>query len=310
MGLAPRQRFTDPGEFEAYIAEASRGGRIEPLKRKHFEIGVSLAPLPRTAMFMVESSNTSAMRPATGDFWSVTIPDRGAFSVAVGATGRHRDFAKGELHLLHPDRDFEYRSRETNHALVVNILSDDLKQKAAALVGPRNGELAEVISTASPEGGGLTRFAHHFWAELQHPGGLWDCPTALAEMEDCLVSLLALAAGAPDAGAAPQLITTRRAEDFLIQHLTRPVERSELARAAGVSIRTVSRGFQERHGMGPMAWLRVRRLEAARSELRAAVPGEVTVTEVALRYGFENPGRFAAEYRRRFGESPSETLRR
>ena len=31
--------------------------------------------------------------------------------------------------------------------------------------------------------------------------------------------------------------------------------------------------------------------------------------DLALRYGFENPGRFAAEYRQRFGEYPSQTLR-
>jgi AraC-like DNA-binding protein len=58
-----------------------------------------------------------------------------------------------------------------------------------------------------------------------------------------------------------------------------------------------------------MAWLKARRLEAAQSELTEAVHGEVTVTAVALRYGFENPGRFAAEYRQRFGEYPSQTLR-
>jgi AraC-like DNA-binding protein len=32
------------------------------------------------------------------------------------------------------------------------------------------------------------------------------------------------------------------------------------------------------------------------------------VSEIALRWGFGHFGRFAAEYRRRFGESPSQTL--
>lgn len=310
MGLIPKQRFTSPDEFDACIAEASKGGRVGPLKRKRFQIDLSLATLPRTALFMVESTNNWAARPATGDFLSVTIPVRGGFSAVVGGAGRYRDFGAGEFHILHEDRDFGYRSRGTNQTLVANILSDDLRQKAEALVGSQTGELAEVISAASPEGGALMRFTRQLWAELQHPDGLWDCPTALAEMEDCLVSLFALAASAPDAGPAAQLATVRRAEDFLIQHLTKPVARSELARAAGVSIRTISRGFRERHGVSPMAWLKARRLEAAQSELLDAVPGEITVTAVALRYGFENPGRFAAEYRQRFGEFPSETLRR
>ena len=310
MALVLKQRFTSPDEFNACIAEASQGGHVGPLKRKPFQIDLSLAMLPRTALFMVESTNNWAARPATEDFLSVTIPVRGGFSAVVGGAGRYHDFGAGEFHLLHEDRDFDYRSRGTNQVLVANILSDDLRQKTEALVGSRTRQPAEVISAASPEGGALMRFTQQLWAELRHPGGLWDSPTALAETEDCLVSLFSLAASSPDTGSVAHVNTVRRAEEFLIQHLTRPVARSELARAAGVSIRTISRGFRKRHGMSPMAWLKERRLEAARSELRDALPGEVTVTEVALRYGFENPGRFAAEYRHRFGEYPSQTLRR
>jgi len=35
-----------------------------------------------------------------------------------------------------------------------------------------------------------------------------------------------------------------------------------------------------------------------------------TVTEVAIRFGFGELGRFASEYRAKFGENPSETLDR
>ena len=310
MALAPKQRFTDPEDFGAHMADASRGGRIEPLKRGPFQVEVSLALLPRTALFMVDSSNVLALRPARGDLWSATVPMQGGFSATVGGAGSQRDFAAGEIHLLHPDRDFEYRSRETNRALAVNILSDDLQQKAAALVAARPGQPTEVVTGASPAGAALTRFVHHFWAELQRPGGLWDSTMALAEMEDCLVSLLALAAHPSAAASTARLSTVRKAEDFLIRHLTQPLTRSDLAEAVGASIRTISRGFREHHGVSPMAWLKARRLEAAQSELRDAVPGEVTVTEVALRCGFESLGRFAAEYRARFGETPSQTLRR
>ena len=36
----------------------------------------------------------------------------------------------------------------------------------------------------------------------------------------------------------------------------------------------------------------------------------VTVTQVAERWGFHHLGSFAVEYRKRWGEAPSETLRR
>ena len=50
---------------------------------------------------------------------------------------------------------------------------------------------------------------------------------------------------------------------------------------------------------------------AAHAALRDADPGDgTTVTEVALRFGFAHTGRFAAAYRRRYGQTPSATLRR
>jgi AraC-like DNA-binding protein len=306
-GLVPKQRISCPDAFNAAVATASRGGHVGPLKRRPFSIELTLALLPRTALFMVEPTNTWAARPATGDFRSLTIPVRGGFS---GSKRRH-DFEKGEIYFIDKDRDFHFEAPTACQALVVNILSDDLNQKADVLAGARSGEFAEIISTASPAGGALDRFAHFFWAELQNSGGVTQSPKALAELEDCLVSLVALAGteSGEDKCAPLRLGAMRRAEEYLIQHLTSPVIRSDLARAARVSIRSVSRGFRERHGMGPIAWLRERRLDSAQRELQRAAPGELTVTEVAVRYGFENAGRFAAQYRRRFGETPSQTLR-
>ena len=59
-----------------------------------------------------------------------------------------------------------------------------------------------------------------------------------------------------------------------------------------------------------MEFLRQRRLEAARMELLLAEPGEKTVSEIALRYGFSQPSKFSTAYKKAFNERPSETLRR
>ncbi|MDQ4118039.1 MAG: helix-turn-helix domain-containing protein, partial [Actinomycetota bacterium] len=59
------------------------------------------------------------------------------------------------------------------------------------------------------------------------------------------------------------------------------------------------------------AELRRARMARAHADLRAGDPtrGD-TVATIAMRWGFSNPGRFAAEYREAYGTSPSETLRR
>lgn len=61
--------------------------------------------------------------------------------------------------------------------------------------------------------------------------------------------------------------------------------------------------------MSPIALLKRVRLDQARADLEAADP-RTTVTGVAYDCGFAHLSRFAVEYARRFGESPSHTLRR
>jgi AraC-like DNA-binding protein len=99
------------------------------------------------------------------------------------------------------------------------------------------------------------------------------------------------------------------AEEYLRARLDKSVSRADLAAAAGVSIRTLSRGFAERRGIGPMGFLKRLRMEAAYRELLGAEPEATSVTAVAYRYGFDHLGKFAVEYKRAFRESPSETLR-
>ncbi|MFE6489048.1 AraC family transcriptional regulator [Streptomyces sp. NPDC057757] len=83
----------------------------------------------------------------------------------------------------------------------------------------------------------------------------------------------------------------------------------ELAVLAGVSVRRLQEAFQQYVGMTPLAYLTDVRLTRAHDELRRSAPGEVSVSEVAHRWGFDHLGRFASRYRARFGELPSETLR-
>jgi AraC family ethanolamine operon transcriptional activator len=82
---------------------------------------------------------------------------------------------------------------------------------------------------------------------------------------------------------------------------------ASLCRVAGVSRRTLEYAFREIVGLGPASYLKLRRLESARRELEISHPSE-TVTSVALRWGFIDMSQFAHDYRRQFGELPSETL--
>jgi AraC-like DNA-binding protein len=89
----------------------------------------------------------------------------------------------------------------------------------------------------------------------------------------------------------------------------RPWRLCDLAVLCGVSPRTLQKHFRLFLRSTPRAFLRERRFDRARQELLRGYP-EARVTEIATRCGFDHFGRFATEYRRRYGEPPSTTLRR
>lgn len=100
------------------------------------------------------------------------------------------------------------------------------------------------------------------------------------------------------------------AQAWMLERLAEPLTLAEVARAAGVPVRTLQWAFQSNCGVGPMQWLRERRLHAVREVLagRHGTPGSVTGT--ALAHGFTHLGEFSQAYRRAFGETPRQTLAR
>jgi AraC-like DNA-binding protein len=101
--------------------------------------------------------------------------------------------------------------------------------------------------------------------------------------------------------------TVKRVLDLIEAHPEVNYTMADLARHAGVGARRLQIAFQESLNTSPTGYLRYVKLARARAELQA---GAETVMTVAYRWGFNHPGRFSATYRRTYGESPSDTLRR
>lgn len=78
----------------------------------------------------------------------------------------------------------------------------------------------------------------------------------------------------------------------------------------GVAQRTLNLACQHFLGESAAQYARNRRFDLVRDRLLVSDPATTLVTNVAMQYGFWELGRFAQAYRLRFGELPSETLRR
>ena len=101
----------------------------------------------------------------------------------------------------------------------------------------------------------------------------------------------------------------READRYIIDAGIRSLHITELCEVFNVHSRRLFRAFHDVHGMGPIAFMRHKRLCNVHTVLRQGGHG-MTVKQIAIRYGFLEPGRFSATYRQMFGELPSQTLRR
>jgi AraC-like DNA-binding protein len=101
-----------------------------------------------------------------------------------------------------------------------------------------------------------------------------------------------------------------RFEEFLEANAERPLYLTDICAAIGVAERTLRVACEERLGMGPIRYLKLRRMHLVRRVLLRADSSEASVTRIATDHGFWELGRFAVAYRKLFGESPSVSLQR
>jgi AraC family ethanolamine operon transcriptional activator len=84
---------------------------------------------------------------------------------------------------------------------------------------------------------------------------------------------------------------------------------SELCLITGASQRTLEYAFHEKYGFGPKEFMIKHSLNIVNKALKRANPFTTKVQDLAHNYGFWHMGQFSADYKKLFGELPSETLR-
>jgi AraC-like DNA-binding protein len=147
-----------------------------------------------------------------------------------------------------------------------------------------------------------------------HPQALVDAEAAHGLEQQLIHAVVeCLSAGSWGEGTA----AARRHQDMMVgferllqTQPDRDVRMTELCAALGVSDRLLRSVCAEHLGMGPTGYDRLRRMSLVRRALRRGNGHAASVSEVARRYAFADPGRFAVNYRAVFGELPSATLRR
>ncbi|MBS1372136.1 MAG: helix-turn-helix domain-containing protein [Lentisphaeria bacterium] len=94
---------------------------------------------------------------------------------------------------------------------------------------------------------------------------------------------------------------------YIAEHDGESLQPAEIARACGISVRTLERIFADTLHRTPNAWLNDRRLSRGAELLTAT---DRTVTEIALACGFSDGNYFSKMFSRKFALSPREYRRK
>jgi AraC-like DNA-binding protein len=177
-------------------------------------------------------------------------------------------------------------------------------------------DLTPVMPTDTVQTGNWVNMLLLFKEQLFRSDGLLNQPMVGLPFVESLVRGFLVAARSPQhncvaagAGQAPPH-TIRAAIEVLEEEAHLPTTVSSLAARTHISVRALQQGFRDYLGVSPMTYLREVRLRRAHQTLLESDPSALTVASVAYRWGFSNLGRFSAAHLHRYGESPSETLRR
>ena len=164
--------------------------------------------------------------------------------------------------------------------------------RAISMVAAR--KLPQIVARLARQPDALTEATSAFWKRA---------------IVDCVTATVVSSLPPDDSGHLPSAMRlVRDVEDYLETAGARPVHVSEICSQFRLSRRSLHRAFHEVFGIGPVTFLRQKRLCSIHSLLRESEPGQITVSAAALQQGFTEFGRFAHYYRAMFGEYPSQTL--
>jgi AraC-like DNA-binding protein len=305
-------QFTDPIAFEEFLSPIGGGVKIRPMIGSRFRGHIEVKRLQKVGLFALETDSFLAEKPPDQDFYGFSIPLTESFTVS--SSGYDQTFGSASAHMLSPGLPFTFKCKQKCNALVANFFVDSVATYCERMLQETSASerfIEPRVSLMSAAGSGLYRSIVRAWVGL----GAKDCAMndiAMQELEDDLLECFMLLAENPPPTTKlvkfPSDQALNNIEDYICANLDAAITRDDLAAEAGISIRSLSRVFEKKYGLGPMAFVRQRRLDACFAQLQGSDREATTVTEVAMSYGIWHMGKFAIAYRDTFGESPSESL--
>ncbi|MBT7952078.1 MAG: AraC family transcriptional regulator [Gammaproteobacteria bacterium] len=312
-------RSTDLDELEYFL---DSGGMVEKReltlleKSSKVNVHISHGRLTRLHLMGVHLGASLITRSVPLRFAQIVIPVQGRL---VDRTLGEPIVAKcGLSAIVHmPDRPVDVQWDVNTSALVVRIPVEYFKGVYQSLTQeelPSDFQLRPCFNLNSSEGQSFLNIVQNLISVINTSEGRFQNNRLVSLWEELLVTTLLTADAAVSermtdhTHAQPLYGYVKRTTDYIMDNISEPFSIQELIRHAGVSLRTLQNGFKKSHGMGPMTFVREKKLKCVYVELLKSSSSDVTIADVAAKWGFMHASHFTRIYKNQFNELPSETL--
>ncbi len=320
----PLKRFSvldshDLDEAQEFVGSVFCPHSLRPVKFRGTPAGVRMnhAPIHKTSVNYLKYGAPVEVEPGMlNDFFLVQVQLEGIMKVKSG--GQKAEIGPGQASVLSPSEYTHMLWTADSAEVILRLQRETIERQLSALLGshlPDPLVFDVMMDCSAGAAASWWRALKFLISELELTNNVMNTPFAAKQFEQSLIcSLLygqkhnytdALHHGLST--AAPRHV--KLVEDYIHANADKDITIEELTMVSGVSARSLFAGFKQFRGTSPMKYLRDVRMERVKRDLENARPGD-TVTSIAMVWGFCQLGRFAVEYRKAFGESPSETLKK
>ncbi|WP_305093768.1 AraC family transcriptional regulator [Prescottella sp. R16] len=299
----------DWGEAENAVSAAYFAHELTPL---------TAGSEPRLNVRATQIGALRLTRIGWGADVSVDTRHPGAYAVNIPLSGRIESVSGGHDVISGPGKASVFRpdtgaviTRWTADCEIVGVKVDKdyLHRELARILGRPDRRLPDQVDLTTAAGQNWMGLLRSIVEQVRGSEGLWQTPVVAQQLSGAITSAFVLAAMPDDTAVAPRPRIVKRVLDRIDADPALAWTASDMAEAAGVSVRRLQEGFREYLGMCPRDYLLDVRLARVHDDLVAGDPSSTSVTDIAVRWGITHTGRFAAAYRRRYGVAPSATLR-
>lgn len=300
---------THPEEVSAFVNQHIGGHSLNLLGGENRAASLSFGEFAGFGLSRISYGNHVRVKtPALDDIYHFQVVTRG--ECRWRQNGERLRVRRGQALMINPDEVIDLEYTQECEKIIIKVPAPIMKSvcNTESSIGEQaiRFDRLPLDMRLCPS---LTSLLDAVFSEFEESGDSNSGPISLSYREIVLKKLLKVFPNNWNASDNVQPVSPsmERIIRYIEEHVKEDIELETLSQISNMSIRSIYNAFSRVFSTTPKSYVKLVKLRRLRSDL---LQGHCrNITEAALDYGFSHLGRFSSDYRKRFGELPSETMR-